>query len=203
MEYQIYVQNQQKIQLSNQGPELIEVFNNSDLSEKNDINLMPEFGGWMVEAVPRAPYNSLLDPAELLSCEEKLHRRRHVLTDFFKSRGLQLVSSTNVGMLGTKDHIYIGEDQELQESVNKNSDDLAPINPFSQSQFVIDKTINRHPRFAGLVKSIRERRGKKVEIKVPIFKDENTNMTVATKEEPFPGNIYMDAMHFGMGQCCL
>ena len=50
-----------------------------------------------------------------------------------------------------------------------------------------------------MVKSIRERRGKKVEIKVPIYEDENTNMTVATKEEPFPGSIYMDAMHFGMG----
>jgi hypothetical protein len=34
---------------------------------------------------------------------------------------------------------------------------------------------------------------------VPIFKDKNTNMTEATESEPFPGEIYMDAMHFGMG----
>lgn len=68
---------------------------------------------------------------------------------------------------------------------------------------MIDKTINSHPRFSGLVKSIRERRGKKVEIKVPIYKDVATNMTEATADEPFPGYIYMDAMHFGMGQCCL
>jgi len=34
---------------------------------------------------------------------------------------------------------------------------------------------------------------------VPIFKDKNTNMTEATESEPFPGEIYMDAMHLGMG----
>lgn len=28
-------------------------------------------------------------------------------------------------------------------------------------------------------------------------------MTEATDDEPYPGQIYMDAMHFGMGQCCL
>jgi hypothetical protein len=34
---------------------------------------------------------------------------------------------------------------------------------------------------------------------VPLFKDERTNMTEPTEDEPFPGEIYMDAMHFGMG----
>ena len=71
----------------------------------------------MVEAVPCRPYNSLVDLAELLSCEDKLHKRRHVLTDFFKERGLQLVSTTNVGMLGTEDHIYLGDQPELNELV--------------------------------------------------------------------------------------
>lgn len=84
MEYQIYEINKQKIQLSNKGPELIEFFNNSEISEKSEINLMPEFGSWMVEAVPSKPYNSLVDPEVLLSCQDKLHERRHVLTDFFR-----------------------------------------------------------------------------------------------------------------------
>lgn len=68
---------------------------------------------------------------------------------------------------------------------------------------MLDATINSHPRFSGLAQSIRERRGSKVDIRVPIFKDERTNVTTATKDEPYPGEIYMDAMHFGMGQCCL
>jgi glutamate--cysteine ligase catalytic subunit len=53
------------------------------------------------------------------------------------------------------------------------------------------------------MKSIRERRGDKVKILVPIYPDENTNMTVATHDEPYPGSIYMDAMGFGMGCSCL
>ena len=77
------------------------------------------------------------------------------------------------------------------------------MNYYSKSLFTFDTTINVHPRFPGLVKSIREHRGEKVEIRVPLFTDENTNMTQPTKKEPFPGEIYMDAMAFGMGQCCL
>jgi len=58
--------------MSNRGLELIEVFNNSELSSENGIVLMPEFGGWMVEAVPKEPYTSIIDAGELLSCEIKL-----------------------------------------------------------------------------------------------------------------------------------
>ena len=58
--------------MSNRGLELIEGFNNSTLSSENGIVLMPEFGGWMVEAVPKEPYKSIIDAEELLSCEMKL-----------------------------------------------------------------------------------------------------------------------------------
>jgi glutamate--cysteine ligase catalytic subunit len=91
----------------------------------------------------------------------------------------------------------------LAKQVKDNKGDLSSLNEYSKSRFVVDKTINPHPRFSGLVKSIRERRGSKVDIKVPIFEDEKTNMTEASEDEPHPGFIYMDAMHFGMGQCCL
>jgi len=47
------------------------------------------------------------------------------------------------------------------------------------------------------------RRGHTVEIYVPLFKDVNTDMTVINKTEPKEGFIYMDAMAFGMGACCL
>ena len=103
--------------MSNRGPELIQTFNESSLSEKHNINLMPEFGSWMVEAVPKGPYDSTLDPEVLLSCQDKLHERRHILTDFFRSKGLQLISTTNVCMLGTEDHINLGDDKELIDLV--------------------------------------------------------------------------------------
>ena len=84
MEYQLYVKDQEKksISLSNRGPELIQVFNSSKVAANTDIMLMPEFGGWMIEAVPSKPYDSIIDAAELLSCEEKLYKRREVLDEF-------------------------------------------------------------------------------------------------------------------------
>ncbi|KAL2791981.1 glutamate--cysteine ligase catalytic subunit isoform b [Daubentonia madagascariensis] len=62
-----------------------------------------------------------------------------------------------------------------------------------------------------LTRNIRHRRGEKVVINVPIFKDKNTPSPFietfpeddeATKASK-PDHIYMDAMGFGMGNCCL
>ena len=77
-------------------------------------------------------------------------------------------------------------------------------NNHTHQSFIPEKTTSAHPRFLGLAQSIYERREKtKVEIKVPLFQDENTNLTEPTEREPFPGQIYMDGMHFGMGCSCL
>jgi len=72
-------------------------------------------------------------------------------------------------------------------------------------------------RFANLTRNIRHRRGEKVAINVPIFVDEHTprpfvedfaktvpsaNVAEATAAA-LPDHIYMDAMGFGMGCCCL
>ncbi|XP_006893191.1 PREDICTED: glutamate--cysteine ligase catalytic subunit isoform X2 [Elephantulus edwardii] len=62
-----------------------------------------------------------------------------------------------------------------------------------------------------LTRNIRHRRGEKVVINVPIFKDKNTPSpfieTFPEDEEAAraskPDHIYMDAMGFGMGNCCL
>ncbi|VDM18101.1 unnamed protein product [Wuchereria bancrofti] len=71
-----------------------------------------------------------------------------------------------------------------------------------------------HPRFRNLVRNIKQRRGEKVVINVPIYKDINTpnpyqenfaqakdggQSALAAK----PDHIYMDHMGFGMGCCCL
>ena len=71
MEYQLYVNDKKScsMKLSNRGPEIIEEFNKTKYSSQNEVLLMPEFGGWMIEAVPTKPYNSLIDAKSLLSCE--------------------------------------------------------------------------------------------------------------------------------------
>eukprot|EP00070_Physeter_catodon_P038929 XP_028345823.1 uncharacterized protein LOC114486318 [Physeter catodon] len=56
-----------------------------------------------------------------------------------------------------------------------------PIKSRSRSLFVGDALINPHPRFGTLTANIRERRGKKVEILIPLFVDENTAFTCGLK----------------------
>lgn len=85
-----------------------------------------------------------------------------------------------------------------------------PGGPISLSDYIPDACINPHPRFAALVRNIRSRRGKKVDIRVPLFKDKNTpeyqegrgglTNNGSEREEP---TVHMDAMAFGMGCCCL
>lgn len=66
MEYQIFVKSIDengniRMQLASKGPELIKNFNSSGLSQDHGFLLMPEFGSWMIEAVPLEPYESLID----------------------------------------------------------------------------------------------------------------------------------------------
>ena len=89
-----------------------------------------------------------------------------------------------------------------------------------RSQFLPDQIANPHIRFPTLAANIRSRRGRKVEINVPIFKDTQTpwpfkDPTVDYGLRDWPedddvrngaakdDHIYMDAMAFGMGSCCL
>ena len=111
---------------------------------------------------------------------------------------MSIVSMASIPFLGVDDYAIAFQKKLLHEEMKRED-----VNVYSKSQFVFDDTMNSHPRFGGLLKAIRGRRGEKVKILAPLFKDKNTNMTEATKEEPIPGQIYMDAMHFGMGCSCL
>lgn len=74
MEYTLFMldQSSKRVWLSAQGYDLISSFN-----QQNDpnIQLQPEFGNWMVEAVPKEPYNSTEDLQDLMSCDQKVHER--------------------------------------------------------------------------------------------------------------------------------
>lgn len=95
-----------------------------------------------------------------------------------------------------------------------------PTGEKSRSQFLPDEVINPHIRFPTLAANIRARRGMKVAMNQPIFYDENTprpfhDPTIDYGRDLYPedddvrsgaakeGHIYMDAMGFGMGCCCL
>jgi hypothetical protein len=68
--------------------------------------------------------------------------------------------------------------------------------PHSQSVFIPDYLINPHPRFAALARNIRERRGGKVDIKVPLFKDVRTPeyLLYAPRPEGMAGSAELSAL---------
>lgn len=95
-----------------------------------------------------------------------------------------------------------------------------PSGPALRSQFVPDEIANPHIRFPTLAANIRSRRGRKVALNVPVFKDQHTpspfkDPTVDYNLHHWPedddvrngaakdDHVYMDAMAFGMGSCCL
>lgn len=95
-----------------------------------------------------------------------------------------------------------------------------PSGPRLRSQFVPDEIANPHIRFPTLAANIRSRRGRKVQVNVPVFRDTKVpepwkDPTVNRDLHNWPEDddvrngaapdnfIHMDAMAFGMGSCCL
>lgn len=80
LEYTLFQfdEKNRKVQLTNSAFDLIEEFNemqDSDHSKVKEIDLHPEFGNWMVEAVPSKPYGAYEDLDDLLTCFEKIKAR--------------------------------------------------------------------------------------------------------------------------------
>ncbi|KJX96948.1 glutamate-cysteine ligase like protein [Zymoseptoria brevis] len=169
---------------------------------RNAPTFHPEFGRFMLEATPGRPWG--IGFKDLLDVEQDMKWRRKL----------------------AKDHIY---DNEFPITLTTFPllGDRKSITPFFppggsklRSQFVPDEIANPHIRFPTLAANIRWRRGRKVELNVPVFHDVNTakpwkDPTVNYDLHDWPedddvrngaakdDHIYMDAMAFGMGSCCL
>ncbi|KAF2838395.1 GCS-domain-containing protein [Patellaria atrata CBS 101060] len=162
----------------------------------------PEFGRFMLEATPGKPWG--IGFKDLLDVEPNMKRRRIIAKEHM-ARTEYPITLTTFPRLGRNDC-------------------TTPSYPVSgeklRSQFLPDEIANPHIRFPTLAANIRARRGRKVEINVPVFRDENTTWpfkdpTVNYNLHKWPedddvrngaaknNHIYMDAMAFGMGSCCL
>ena len=201
--------NEKKVLLDLTGQN--DVHNFGTKIKLNDTIISHEYGGWMIEALPNKPLD-ILDISHMSESIRKVYRE---LDDTFGNESI--LSFASFPIISCFDYFSVedyykglkGEEEEkLEEDKKENEKEDKKIeiditqNPYSESQFLNDMIINRHPRFGCLTRNIRLRRGKKVEIKIPIFKDKNT-ITKPTNEEPYPNYIYMDAMGFGMGNSSL
>ncbi|KAI9776894.1 MAG: Zn finger-containing GTPase- Activating Protein for ARF [Candelina submexicana] len=163
----------------------------------------PEFGRFMLEATPGKPWG--IGFKDLLDVEPNMKWRRLIAKDHMEPNEYP-ITLTTFPRLGTKDHF------------------ITPYYPPSgerlRSQFLPDEIANPHIRFPTLAANIRARRGRKVEVNVSIYRDERTpwpwrDPTVDYDLHTWPEDddvrrgavkdncIYMDAMAFGMGSCCL
>jgi len=163
----------------------------------------PEFGRFMLEATPGKPWGIGL--RELLDVEPDMKLRRKIAKDHMRQDEFP-ITLTTFPRLGCPGQF---------------TDPFYPVSgPRLRSQFVPDEIANPHIRFPTLAANIRWRRGRKVQVNVPVFRDTNTpwpwkDPTVNYNLHNWPEDndvrngsapdnfIHMDAMAFGMGSCCL
>ncbi|XP_050806708.1 glutamate--cysteine ligase catalytic subunit isoform X1 [Gopherus flavomarginatus] len=157
----------------------------------------PEYGSYMIEGTPGQPYGGTM--SEFNTVQDNMRKRRQEAASVLKEDEA-LCTVTSFPRLGCPGFT-------LPEC------EPTPVEGgASKSLFFPDEAINKHPRFSTLTRNIRHRRGEKVVINVPIFKDKNTPspfIETFPKDDgeaakaAKPDHIYMDAMGFGMGNCCL
>uniref|UniRef100_A0A665X8M7 Glutamate--cysteine ligase n=1 Tax=Echeneis naucrates TaxID=173247 RepID=A0A665X8M7_ECHNA len=157
----------------------------------------PEYGNYMIEGTPGQPYGGTM--SEFNTVEGNMGKRRQEASSVLNPNET-LCTITSFPRLGCP-------------GFTKPECTPTPVEKgMSKSLFVPDEVINRHPRFSNLTRNIRHRRGEKVVINVPIFKDKCTPspfVEVFPEDDgeaaraALPDHIYMDAMCFGMGNCCL
>lgn len=205
-----------------------------------DSSWKPEYARYMLEGTPGLPYGASV--AALASVEQNMIDRR-ILAQSYLKPGERIVTMT------VYPHLGVVDDNHSFVSTSENPD---VINGVSRSLYIPDIAINPHLRFPNLTKNIRLRRGSKVAINLPIYRDVNTatpfkepippSLKSLTKDElddivcwsksdasdsslpnispeslKLPNgpklsdvipdakddHVYMDAMCFGMGCCCL
>ncbi|XP_076161965.1 glutamate--cysteine ligase [Ptiloglossa arizonensis] len=186
--------------LSLRAAEILKTLNEKEHNDPDNIKSLwrPEYGAYMVEGTPGKPYGGLVVHFNVV--EANMRYRRQEASKLLQPNEV-LMSLTNFPRTGAPDFT----DPPTQPTPNTG---------VSRSLFFPDEAIYpNHPRFKSLTANIRQRRGEKVAINIPIYKDKNVpspfkedfgnlvenKSSSAAKED----HIYMDAMGFGMGCCCL
>lgn len=189
LEYMVVNMDNHRASLSIRQEEILGTLMSVNVSK--NVSYHQEYGRYMVESTPRVPFGDKLE--DIGGLEDNMALRRSTARSFVGPKE-HVITLTSYPRLG------VGKCAETKKEVG---------GPATKSLFLPDDIINLHPRFPTLSQNIRERRGKKVEISVPVFQDTATKtpwVDPITTERPegVPGDqIYMDAMGFGMGCCCV
>eukprot|EP00826_Nyctotherus_ovalis_P001664 TRINITY_DN10285_c0_g1_i4.p1 TRINITY_DN10285_c0_g1~~TRINITY_DN10285_c0_g1_i4.p1 ORF type:complete len:667 (+),score=151.12 TRINITY_DN10285_c0_g1_i4:66-2066(+) len=226
MEYHLVLfdHTKKKVKLLLHAKDFQDLYN--EATEKGEMApeffVQAEYGAWMLEVIPKAPHEEISTKV-LAELEGYFKRQAHSVNSYlnkFGTIGISRIPSFPIMGAGDyaarfseKDYnkLFPKADPQFMEETKdepcSNEESVLPLNTsgniYSQSIFTFDAAINPHPRFPTLTRNIRERRRKKVSIKVPLFMDECTRIANVSETAPYPECIYMDSMQFGMGCCCL
>ncbi|KAM7060430.1 glutamate--cysteine ligase catalytic subunit isoform 3-T3 [Acridotheres tristis] len=166
----------------------------------------PEYGSYMIEGTPGQPYGGTM--SEFNTVQDNMRKRRQEAASVLKENE----AVCTVTSFPSLDLIVMLHRLGCPGFTLPDYKPTPVEGGASKSLFFPDEAINKHPRFSTLTRNIRHRRGEKVVINVPIFKDKNTpspfietfpNDDGEAAKAAKPDYIYMDAMGFGMGNCCL
>lgn len=179
-------------QVSLRARELLATLNEKEHADPTGVKSLwrPEYGAYMIEGTPGKPYGCLL--AHFNVVEANMRYRRIEVAELLPP-GEHVMSITNFPRLGAENFTYppakpTPEDESCA----------------ARSLYFPDEAIYPgHPRFKTLTRNIRQRRGEKVSIDLPVFRDKNTVIPVEGSLPTKPDHVHMDAMGFGMGCCCL
>lgn len=163
VEYGVFILDpaNKKIRLSLRAKEIMDQLNENErlhTHRSEGAKWVPEYGSWMVEATPNAPYRGFAN--DLLRVERNMRLRRKRMLCVLADDEIAPTVST-FPLLGA-----LGSDGTVPASEVGGSKTL--------SAYIGDAIINPHPRFGTLTANIRQRRGEKVYIGVPLFQDVNT-----------------------------
>ncbi|KAG9077658.1 hypothetical protein FRC06_008784, partial [Ceratobasidium sp. 370] len=176
---------------------VFDLCNGSPASAGSVPTFHPEYGRYMLESTPGSPYNGTVP--NLLNVEKNMRYRRKLAKAYLRPHEVPM-TLTSFPRLGVRE-VFTDPPTDPAGAIS------------SHSLFLPEEITNPHARFP-------RRRGSKVAINVPIYFDTNTPRPFIDPTIPWdrniypedheardgaakPDHIYMDAMGFGMGCCCL
>ncbi|EER00419.1 Glutamate--cysteine ligase catalytic subunit, putative [Perkinsus marinus ATCC 50983] len=173
------------------------------LHEVDEDTWKPEYASYMIEGVKVPPLVLVEDDIAKQVLSSLISRRR--TAEAALPANVHVMSIPAFPTLGAE-YTHRGEHLE---------------GPTAESILVPDEVITPHVRFQTLTKSVRARKGAKVAIAPPLYKDVNTvsqggidfdpavtpwelkKSGLDQSRDPLKDRVYLDATVFGFGQCCL
>lgn len=182
--------NEKLARVSLRSDEILTTLNQKEKNSNVDALWRPEYGSFMLESSPGRPYEGLLK--DINSVEMNMRRRRREALEQL-SKNEFIMTLTSFPRLGTLDFTWPIAESQCNHKTSVGRSIFFPDEAISQT----------YPRFMSFTHNVRQRRGENVRIKLNVFKDLHTKIPVKGAPADQPDAVYMDAIGFGAGCCCL